>query len=231
MIAIFPEISQCVREGDLEMLSVVVRRYFGGKAMFSPRIDMTAFADFAGIHVVRKSLDYHGAVVARDERGRFEINFILKQGLDPVAERFAIAHMLGHFFLEIQPEIAAGDFVAGGFRETVCPMQRYGRNDRKGGSPEELRADDFAAALLLPRGMVARAVEKLIDLDKVAVFFGVSRLCLEHRMMQIGMMADRSLTPETANQTSSASSESQKKPGGLNRLREIAKKLDRFAGK
>lgn len=236
MIAIFPEIIAAAKAKDLEALAVLVRKYFGGKAKFAPRIDLIELLATAGISVERSTrLPYHAALVATDEKGRFSVNILIKANLDPIDERFTLAHMFGHFLLTMQDQISRGELTTNGFREIESPHIRYTAGQRdlhRPQSPEaqEILADQFAASLLIPRAMLTRAMEKLTDIDRTAVFFGVSKPCLSERLNSIGL----GMEPMAPSSQPTGTAPAEKRPqsaGGLGRLREIARKLDRMSGR
>lgn len=192
MIAIFPEIAAKAASNDFENLAVLVRKYFGGSDTYAPCPDMAALVDNVGIKIQRVPFECEGALLARDERGTFEIIAIVREGTEAEAERFLLAHLLGHFLFDVQPLIARGDWTVSGLREVVCPERRYSNGFSTADvSAAELkkeeRADDFAAAILMPRGMIVRAMEKIGNAERVAGFFGVSRACLTRRLQQIGV--------------------------------------------
>jgi len=190
MIAIFPEIAGRAAAGDSESLAILVRRYFGGAETESPKPDIRQLLSNVGIRIETMPMEGCGALLAKDDRGSFEIVAIVQAGCEKISERFMLAHMLGHFLFDIQPRIARSDWTVSGFQEAGCPLRRYSN----GFMATELsaadlrveeRADDFAAALLLPRGMVKRAIERLTDHDSVAAFFGVTTACLVRRLAQL----------------------------------------------
>jgi Zn-dependent peptidase ImmA (M78 family) len=194
MIAIFPELAAAAAAGDAERLAILVRRYFGGPETHAPRPDVERLALEAGITVERLPLDAHGALLAKDEKGRFTIVAVIPAGADAQTARFVLAHQLGHYFLDIQTLIARGDWQVSGYREVVNPLKRYAGHVEEAptkmpAQQRELKADQFAAALLLPRGMVRRALERIGDADRVAAFFGVTRACLARRMADLGLSA------------------------------------------
>lgn len=263
MIAIFPEIATKAARGDIENLAVTVRRYFGGRDTFAPSPDVAELVDNVGVLVQRVPFECNGALLARDERGAFEIIAVVREGTEAAAERFLLAHMLGHFLFDVQPLIAQGDWTVSGLREVVCPMRRYIRDPGVRNAEatvsvaerqKEARADDFAAALLMPKGMVQRACDKIGDRDRVAAFFGVPRACLDRRLSQL----TRSTTPQVPIQTPVPSRDSSPQPAskrqslnifesrpdepakpddasslrkgvekGMDRIRQIAKLLDK----
>ena len=230
MIAIFPEIASRAAAGDAEGLGILIRKYFGGAEPTAPRIDMRNLISSVGIKIEAMTLPALAALLAKDDRGSFEIVALLKQGLDPLAERFMLAHMLGHFLFDIQPQIARGEWTVSGFQEFTCPLKRYsvGFNAAELSVADlkvEERADNFAAALLLPRGMVRRAMDRLGDPEQVAAFFGVTRACLTRRLDQmssgdapVNFLAaeDRSVTMRPASQAARELTESLVAPPSLN---------------
>ena len=187
MIAIFPAISSCAASGDMERLSVLIRDYFGGEGKFAPQISVEVVYQNAGIPLAQLSVDGIGALVAKDQSGRFEITAVTNPHGGTYHGRFLMAHMLGHYFLHVQPFIARGDWLVSGFRESQCAMQRYAEGSRDVSlSPFELKremqADLFAAALLMPKGMVQKAMARLADTAKVAHLFGVSTQAMTTRL-------------------------------------------------
>ena len=195
MIAIFPEIVATSSAGDVERLAILVRRYFGGAQTYAPKLDLAALVESAGLSLRFLGLSSEGALLAKDERGAFSIVMVVNQRLDSRATQFMIAHLLGHYLLDIQPIIARGDWQVSGYQEEICALTRYckhsnGATTTRQDEGREVRADAFAAALLLPRAMVIRAMEKLQDPAKVATFFGVARACLQRRLSDLGLVVN-----------------------------------------
>ncbi len=191
MIAIFPEIVAAAAAGDVERLAILVRRYFCDRETFAPKPDVGRLMINAGMEVKTLPMDTHGALLAKDERGAFTITAVVNERVDETQRRFLLAHMLGHYLLEIQPVIARGDWQASGYREPQCPAKRYAQSSpvdmNQLEARRELLADDFAVALLLPRGMVRRAFEQLKDVERTAQFFGVAAAVLGRRLSDIGL--------------------------------------------
>jgi len=195
MIAIFPEIAASAVAGDVEKLAILVRRYFGGAQTYVPRPNIAMLVEGAGLSLRRIALPSEGALLAKDERGAFTIVMVVNQGLEASAARFLQAHLLGHYLLDVQPLIARGDWAVSGYQEPHCALTRYSNAasltlTTRQHDARELRADAFAAALLMPRGMVTRAMETLQDQAKVAQFFGVNRACLHRRLIDIGLVSN-----------------------------------------
>ncbi|MEN9836264.1 MAG: hypothetical protein RL011_2457 [Pseudomonadota bacterium] len=199
MIAIFPEIVATAAAGDIERLAILVRKYFGAAETRAPKIDVARLIESAGLSVRRLSIDAHGALLAKDERGIFQIAIVLHPHLAAAASQFMMAHMLGRYLLEVQPLIARGDWQASGFQEKDCALTRYAQGRSGGGASAQASrsvaaADAFAAALLLPSAMLERAIVRLQDHGKVASFFGVNQALVRRRLGDLKIS-----TPEPVN--------------------------------
>lgn len=192
MIAIFPEIATCAARGQTEELVILARRYYAGKHKFSPKLSIERILQAAGIEVGKAIMSDLGAILAKDEQGRFHITMVMASGLDEPFERnFLLAHMFGHYLFHIQPQIARGEWTVSGFREEKSPLIRYIHSTANASAEHqvEVEADNFAASLLLPKAMLARAFEKLGTPDRLARFFQVNERCVIRRLQQIGLLA------------------------------------------
>src|SRR5690606_25567343 len=114
-----------------------------------------------------------------DDMGRFRANVILGPHKRTKAEEnFLLAHSLGHFLLHIQPRVAQGEWKTSGFKENESPLARFTSPTPPSSASLERElegeADDFAAALLLPKAMLLRAMEKLANTAKIADFFATT---------------------------------------------------------
>ncbi len=227
MIAIFPEIVTCVASGDLERLSIIVRRYFARTDAQRPCLDMRVILGNLGIEVQKINYPDFGSLLARDDKGQFHITIVLSdRPLLQEQERFLLAHMLGHYLLHVQPKIAQGEFTVSGFRETLAPWQRFASGPAKANikavEAREVEADNFAAALLMPRSMVAKAQTKLDSLEKLATFFGVSADIMGMRLELLNPESPAATTP-----TQKSGGKTGTARRGMDRIRQIAKLMDR----
>lgn len=188
MIAIFPAIAAVAESRDIEELAVVVRKYHAVGRPSAVRLDVEGLVTAVGIPIGTTAMADFGAIACRDVGGRFDVAFMLReQAWGHWEKQFILAHLLGHYLLDVQPQLARGEWRTSGFREAVCPLTRYGQDsdgNRSGGVDQhrEELADQFAGALLLPKAMVLRAMERLQDVKIVAEFFGVSIPCLTRRL-------------------------------------------------
>lgn len=215
MIAIFPETLSFAEKGMIEHLAVSARRYF--ERLRSPILDLDALLKNMGIAVEVTGIDGFGALLAQDRQGRFTITMVLEKSPDRFSQKFIKAHLLGHYLLHLQPMIARGELGSYGFKELVCPMQRYcvgGRDSGLGMESDlegvrEEQCDRFAGALLIPKGMLQKAWATLQDIEKIADFFGVAKNCLQRRMVDVGLVfngpqsfleAEKALRKEVVNE-------------------------------
>jgi Zn-dependent peptidase ImmA (M78 family) len=190
MIAIFPEITAAAESGRIEDLSILVRRYFLKGGATSPSIDVAALVDQFGLPVSRLRMKERGLIAVRDENGVFRCHLVINESIKGVEESFLLAHLLGHFLLHIQPKLARSEWSASGYRDQDSPLERYTHTsaaaelNAKQFAIEDL-ADRFAAALLMPKAMIVRASEKLVDDARIASIFSVTPALVMRRLEDI----------------------------------------------
>ena len=249
MIAIFPEIAHLSMTGDFEALSVAIRRYFAVGKPTDPKLDLEALVKDFGIRVRFEAADCPAIMVGMDRNGRFEFEMLLSSSLSPLESKFAMAHLLGHFLFDIQPLLARGEFDKSGWKEDVSPLVRYLSRIVK--DDGEQLSDQFAAALMLPQGMVLRAFEKLSDPKQVGDVFGVSGGLVTRRLEDLERLSPRtkalpkfeeSLASPQVNykktveaypkpQTPANVDQGPRKTQGMDRIRELARKIDKSIAK
>jgi Zn-dependent peptidase ImmA (M78 family) len=191
MLAIFPELVELANNENIEYLSVRIRQYFGGDVAAKPMINMDSVIEGLGIPFKTTELGYPAALAAEDESGSFKVGMFFDVTVNGAQRRFLQAHMLGHFFFEYQSQIATGDLKKTGYRENVLPLNRY--TSGLGSNPsnpiefaKESLSDKFAAALLMPKGMLLKVYSSIGSIDKVAEIFGVTPSCVEQRLADLG---------------------------------------------
>ncbi|NRA64042.1 MAG: ImmA/IrrE family metallo-endopeptidase [Pseudobacteriovorax sp.] len=194
MLAIFPEIAATAGQGDIELLSCLVRKYFAGTNVYNPRLNVESIVSAVGISYSNTAMPYYGVLAAKDEGGRMLVTIANQDSdLSPLEKNFLLGHQLGHFFLHVQPYLVRGEWKNTGFKEDYKPMQRYLQPNyevlTESAANLERQADEFSAALLMPMGMVKRAVEKLQDTKKVAELFAVSEPLISRRLEDIGLLS------------------------------------------
>jgi Zn-dependent peptidase ImmA (M78 family) len=138
-------------------------------------------------------------------RGESDISAVLKKDAGKAVigvnsahsatrQRFSIAHELGHYYLH-EHEPLFVDFATTLGRQSV--RFRDGTSSQ-GINIEEVEANKFAAALLMPAPMVRQAVDRLlgdepdilpeIATNKLATLFHVSKSAMEFRLLNLELL-------------------------------------------
>lgn len=139
-------------------------------------------ADILGLVVEYTELgvDVSGLLVLEDESGAIGVNSTHA----PVRQRFTIAHELGHFCLH---KNWSDVFIDSEFE----PRFRDRRSSR-GENPEEIQANKFAAALLMPKSILDHYIaEEGIDIgddeqvEELAGRFEVSVTAMTYRLANL----------------------------------------------
>ena len=201
MIAIFPKLAECALQKDITRLACLVRDYFGEEQKYAANLNLHRIYKNVGIPISYMDCQSPGTILAKDELGRFQIQCLLDKSLiDPEEEKLLLAHLLGHYFLHIQGDVAMGELSLSGYREIQLPKERFLSHKSEPGHEEiaEREADIFALNLLLPQGMIKKAAITLNNIEKTAKFFGVNLLVVEKWLNE--------LTATTPNTTSTPSS-------------------------
>jgi len=153
----------------------------------APPIDVEAVATSLGVRVERADLgdDVSGVLVRRSGQAVIGVNW----AHHPNRQRFTIAHELGHFLLH-----EAGTYIDKG---------TYARfRDEQSGSGtdwEEVEANAFAAALLMPVSLVREEARRRpfdpaddAALSALAAAFAVSGQAMSIRLANLGLFGQRS---------------------------------------
>lgn len=174
MLAIFPELVALTKAKDVETLSVRVRQYFGGNEATKPRIDVDDVIQGFGIPCQTAELGCPGALAASDESGIFKVGMFCDVGVIGYQRRFLLGYLLGRYIFSCQPKIANGELVKDGFKLAELPLSNYlNRLHVENLDTVDVFCEDFAAALLMPKGMVIKVYKALKDFHKLGEIFGV----------------------------------------------------------
>lgn len=154
---------------------------------------------------VNKIADHEGIIVRYQPfHGESDVSAVLKRDVartiigvnsthSATRQRFSIAHELGHYYLH-ENESMFVDFV-----KTLRPRLHY-RNSTSGQATdaEEVEANKFAAALLMPISMIRRNLEALLEdnadlppdtaVSQLAMKFHVSTSAMEFRLLNLGLL-------------------------------------------
>jgi Zn-dependent peptidase ImmA (M78 family) len=129
--------------------------------------------------------DVSGLLVAADERGAIAYNSTHSH----VRQRFTVAHEIAHFVLHLKKNRRSQLFIDRYvvFRPDDIPVARSDR--------EEVQANLFGAALLMPAGLVRQEISKHdLDLDDedalifLAKRFQVSTATMTKRLINLGVL-------------------------------------------
>jgi Zn-dependent peptidase ImmA (M78 family) len=119
------------------------------------------------------------------EQGRGTIGYNKDHAL--VRQRFSIAHEIGHFILH---QTKAPVFID----KTYTIYRRDGVSS-SGSDYQEIQANQFAAALLMPESLLRNEIEHVgfdlaneIALDYLAEKFGVSRQAMSFRLANLNIL-------------------------------------------
>lgn len=131
-------------------------------------------------------IDYVEEDMGRDSSGRIEIDepacIITVNGTEgPQRRRFTAAHELGHYLLH-------RDLMEGQGHLDRLYMEGRGDNPYAPLSPtHEVEANKFAAALLMPAGVLKQRYDPTSDnINELADLCGVSRAAMKIRLRAIG---------------------------------------------
>lgn len=112
-------------------------------------------------------------------------------------QRFTIAHELGHWQLEHKGDL----FLDKTLRSKPITIKKRDQRASEGTDKEEIQANAFAAAVLMPEQLLVAAVERLLqggqeyEVDRLvsdlAAEFLVSSQAMEHRLTNLGMLIPR----------------------------------------
>lgn len=115
-------------------------------------------------------------------------------------QRFTAAHELGHYFMHARQGVDT-DFVDYSFRKGASyngsseKFKQFNRDEQSatGKREEEVEANRFAAALLMPKELIVKTAMRLNldltdegDLSRLALKFKVSDMAMTHRLATIG---------------------------------------------
>ena len=120
-----------------------------------------------------------GMIAKRGDR----VTLLVNVDDPPLRKRFTIAHELGHHFMHL---LADGEFVDGEanlFRSSPDPTATSIIPDRR----QEIQANQFAAALLMPASAVRAEWPALGSIQGMARRFNVSEEAMGYRVVQLGL--------------------------------------------
>ncbi len=125
-----------------------------------------------------------GAIVYGEETGKFSI--IINGNKPKTRQNFTVAHELGHYFLHSEllktQKIIVDDDNHLENKRILYRLDVAQRNQI------EIEANNFAAALLMPRNLVFDAWNRISDIQECAKIFGVSTIAMTIRLERLGLI-------------------------------------------
>ncbi len=110
--------------------------------------------------------EYSEAFITADVEKPFEFRIVVDESVHRNRQNFSIAHELGHLFLHL------GYFLDDDkWRESKLKLASH---YRKGYGPDELEANEFAAAFLMPKDEYLSKIYDGLEIEQIAEYFGVS---------------------------------------------------------
>lgn len=135
-------------------------------------VDPISIARAAGIRVLDAPLDDNTSGALVKEPGK-DPTILLNETDHPNRKRFTCAHELGHYRRRSADE---NEYTTVDLRGSLAAA---------GTDPEEIYANEFAAALLMPEDAVRRLVAEGLSDVELSVRFGVSREAIEFRLQNL----------------------------------------------
>lgn len=145
-------------------------------------VDPVTLANKAGIRVSNALFSDDTLSGLISKRGH-NISILVNQSDHPFRKRFTIAHELGHHFLHLT-ETTDVDIVekVDLFRATI-PVEGAAISSRT----NEIQANQFAAALLMPKTLLQEAYTNAKEVFSLARLFNVSEEAMSYRLHGLGL--------------------------------------------
>lgn len=155
---------------------IALDAFHHGQSYHAP-IDPVAIARSLDINVWSNDLEpeLSGMIAKINADASAPVDLVVNANHNPARQRFTVAHELGHYFdtLKDHPELD-------------IPFM-HKRDDRSscGEYAEEIYANQFAAALLMPKHLVEEHIERGDNLPRLASSFNVSLQAMTHRLTNL----------------------------------------------
>ena len=162
---------------EIEARAVEVLRQHG---LYSIPVDPVVLANREGIKVHNAKFWQDGVSGVVAKRSGLT-SLLVNQSDAPARKRFTIAHELGHHFLHLLKDGAFIDKEVDLFRGEEAG--EVAANKR-----EEVEANQFAAALLMPADLLRQEFERTQELAVLARLFNVSEAAMGIRLSQLRLI-------------------------------------------
>lgn len=146
--------------------------------IYSAPVDPTIIADGEGVSIYDANFQNREVSGLISKESTRTVIYVRHSDI-PARKRFTVAHELGHLFLHL------ADTSEGNRVDTV--MYRSDGSISLDSSIEEVEANQFAAALLMPRRDVLREKRVSESVEDLALSFGVSVQAMAIRLRTLGV--------------------------------------------
>lgn len=140
-------------------------------------IDPARVAEHLGVKVFKADLNPTVAGMLIKQPAR-DPEIYLNGSDSPNRQRFSCAHELGHYVKRTSADGSAEEMEYVDFRNPISAT---------GQDPEEIWANRFAAALLMPRELVKRLHREFQNSAALAAELGVSTDAMNYRLQNLGL--------------------------------------------
>lgn len=167
-------------EGPTQAAEHIIGEYLlTEEGLYEVPIDPVKLAAHLNIKVEEAPLDDNVAGLIVKQNSQAQVRILLNSKDADVRKRFTCAHELGHFVKRQGAGNGAGLI---GFVDYRNEMSGTGAD------PEEIWANKFSAALLMPRSAVQSLWASGKSVNQMARTFGVSRQAMEIRVSNLGLV-------------------------------------------
>lgn len=167
----------------------VAERLLRGHEITKPPVSVDRLAKHLNVQVVYEPFDGEVSGMLVQDQSDGSPVIVVNSLNAPVRQRFTVAHELGHHLLHSQC-VYVDRPLAVRFRDSQSSLAI---------DPEEIQANQFAAALLMPRDWVIRDADHILArqrdipdeelIDRLAREYRVSRQAMEFRLANLGIWA------------------------------------------
>lgn len=137
--------------------------------------------------VYEDCVDGKEAKIEKVESSKCNYRITLSKSTSQIRDRFTVAHEIGHLFLHM-------GYLVDDEKWNKTPLYQDSAYYRFGHNEEEYEANEFAAALLMPKGEFFKIAKKhlkdgVYDVEKIAKYFEVSIDAAKNRGRWIGLFS------------------------------------------
>lgn len=163
-----------------QQLEDIAERKLHEHGITSIPVNPLTVAKQEGVSVV--NAEFHVPTIAGLIRKTKDTIVIYVKSSDaPSRKKFTVAHELGHLYLHLKDD-------SGNFIDNDVSLFRSIHEPALALSPQEIEANEFAMALIMPLSNVIRQWKMSHSVEDMAVLFDVSVQAMEIRLRDLGLL-------------------------------------------